>query len=351
MHSIELRRKGKQGLMAIKLDMSKAYNRVEWAYLDAMMRKLGFIERWIKLIMMCVTTVTYSVLINGEPRGRISPSRGLRQGDPISPYIFLLCSEGLFAMQKREEIVGRIKGVSVCHGASQVSHILFADDSIIFCRASVREGQRVMKVLADYEQESGQKLNKEKTSLFFSRNTSRDCQEEIKELFGAQIIQQHERYLGLPPLVGREKKKAFSQVKDQVGRKIANWKGKLFSNAGREILIKAVAQATPTYKMSYFKFLDSLCKELNSMTRNFWWGQKDKERKMASISWEKLCIPKSEGSMGFKDLKVFNLALLAKQEWWLQQNPNSITYKILKAKYFKGSNFMEANLGRRPSCV
>ena len=129
-----------------------------------------------------------------------------------------------------------------------------------------------MKVLADYERESGQKLNKEKTSLFFSRNTSRDSQEEIKELFGAQIIQQHERYVALPPTCGPWKEKCFSWIKDQVGRKIANWKGKLLSNAGREILIKAVAQATPTYTMSCFKFPNSLCKELNSLTRNFWWG-------------------------------------------------------------------------------
>ena len=155
MNSIELRRKGKQGLMAIKLDISKAYNRVEWAYFDAMMRKLGFAKRWIKLIMRCVTMVTYSVLINGEPRGRISPSRGLRQGDPISPYLFLLCSEGLSTMLKRKETVGRIKVVSVCCRAPLVSYLLFADNSIIFCRASVREGQRVMKVLADYEQELG----------------------------------------------------------------------------------------------------------------------------------------------------------------------------------------------------
>ena len=120
MHSIDQRRRGKQDLMVTKLDISKAYNKVEWAFLDAMMRKLGFAERWINLIMMCVTMATYSVLINGEPRGRISPSRGLCQGDPISLYLFLLCSEGLLAMLKREEAKGRIKGVSVCRDAPQV---------------------------------------------------------------------------------------------------------------------------------------------------------------------------------------------------------------------------------------
>ena len=114
----------------------------------------------------------------------------------------------------------------------------------------------------------------------------------------------------MPPLVGKGKRKAFNRIKDLVGREIAGWKGKLLSNAGREILINAVAQATPTYTMSCFKLPDSLCKELNSMMSNFWWGQKEKERKMAWISWEKLGTPKKEWGMGFRDLKAFNLALL-----------------------------------------
>lgn len=163
----------------------------------------------------------------------------------------------------------------------------------------------MLKVLADYEKESGQKLNREKTSLFFSKNTCGAVQEEIKTSFGAQIIHKHERYLGLPTLVGRGKKKAFNRIKDQVGRRIVGWKGKLLSAAGREILIKAVAQATMTYTMSCFKLPDSVCKELNSMVSQFWWGQRDKERKMAWMSWESLCTQKSEGGMSFKNLKAF----------------------------------------------
>ena len=121
----------------------------------------------------------------------------------------------------------------------------------------------------------------------------------MKQKFGAQIIQHHEKYLGLPLLVGKGKRKAFNRIKDQVGRKIASWKGKLLSNGGREILIKAVAQAMPTYIMSCFKLSKSLCKEMNSMMSNFWWGQKEKERKMAWISWEKLFTSKMEGGGGY----------------------------------------------------
>ena len=127
----------------------------------------------------------FSVLINGEPKGKIIPTRGLRQGDPISPYLFLLCAEGLTVMLRKEECGGMISGVSVYRGAPQISHLLFADDCIIFGKANVGEVNRVLKVLADYEKESGQKLNKEKTSLFFSRNTGKEIREEIKGKFGA----------------------------------------------------------------------------------------------------------------------------------------------------------------------
>lgn len=176
------------------------------------------------------------------------------------------------------------EGVAVCRDAPRISHLLFADDSIIFCRTTAEEGSRVLKVLADYEGDSSQKLKKEKTSLFFSKNTRREVQEQVKSQFGAQIIKHHERYLGLLPLIGKGKKKAFNRIKDLVGRKMVRWKGKLLSNVGREILIKVVAQAIPTYTMSCFKLLDSLCKELNSMMSNSWWGQKEKKRKMTWIS-------------------------------------------------------------------
>ena len=226
----------------------------------------------MSLIMMCVKTMSYSVLINGEPRRSITPTRGLRQGDPISPYLFLLCTKGLSAMIKRKERLGKLRGVSVKKGVPRISHLFFANDSLIFCRATDGDCAQIVEVFATYEKDSVQKLNKEKTSLFFSKNTSKDIQERAKETFGAQIIQQHEKYLSLPPLMGWSKKKYFNRIKDQVSRKIAGWKGKLLSNAGREILIKAVAQATPTYTMSCFKLPDSLCSNLNSLIGKFWWG-------------------------------------------------------------------------------
>ena len=136
-----------------------------------------------------------------------------------------------------------------------------------------------------------------------------------------------------------------------MSRKIAGWKGKLLSNAGREILIKVVAQATPTYTMSCFKLLDSLCSDLNLLMGKFWWGQKANERKLAWVSWEKLCSPKVDGEMGFRDFKAFNLALLAKQGWRILKNSDSLVYKVFKAKYFAETTFLEAQMGRKTSHI
>ena len=122
--------------MALKLDISKAYDCVEWHFLQRVMEKLGFPVDWIKMVMSCVTTPSFSILINGKPYGMIHPSRGICQGDPLSPYLFLLCAEGFTALLKKAELEGRIKGVSIYRGSPKVTNLMFADDSLLFCQAA-----------------------------------------------------------------------------------------------------------------------------------------------------------------------------------------------------------------------
>ena len=116
--------------MALKLDMSKAYDRVEWSFLKDVMVRMGFNSKWIALVMECITSVSYSLLVNGEPHGHITPTRGIRQGDPLSPYLFLLCSEGLHRLIQAVANNGDIKGVSICRNGPKLTHLLFADDSL-----------------------------------------------------------------------------------------------------------------------------------------------------------------------------------------------------------------------------
>ena len=145
---------------------------------------------------------------------------------------------------------------------------------LIFCKASLEECDSLQRILQVYERALGQQLNRAKTSLFFSSNTNPSVQEEIKQRFGAQVIGQHEKYLGLASLVRRKRQNTFNDIKEKLVKKLAGWKEKLLSKASNEVLIKAVAQTIPTYIMSCFKLPDTLCEELTSMIRNFWWGQK-----------------------------------------------------------------------------
>jgi hypothetical protein len=132
--------------------------------------------------MTCVTTPTYSVLVNGIPTGKIIPTRGLWQGDPLSPYLFMLCSKGLSSLLLQAEMEGRLTGIPISAQGFKLSHLFFADDSLIFCRANFSEWNTVQSLLQVYEKASGQKLNVEKTSIFFSKNTRQHFRESIGSL-------------------------------------------------------------------------------------------------------------------------------------------------------------------------
>ena len=273
LHSMQ-KHVGKEDYMAIKLDMSKAYDKVEWSYLESVMRRVGFTERWITLLMLCVKTVSYSILVNGEPKGMIYPTRGIRQGDPLSPFLFLLCTEGLNGLINKATDKGDIKGYALCRKSPRLTHLLFVDDSLLFCRATIQECQQVLNILETYGRCSGQQINKAKTTIFFSKSTPEEVKNHIKSTLDVPVILQYKKYLGLPSLVGKNKKASFNYIKERLWKKIQGWKEKLLSQAGREILIKAVVQAIPTYTMSCFKLPLGLCGDIESIIRKFWWGQK-----------------------------------------------------------------------------
>ena len=143
--------------------------------------------------------------------------------------------------------------------------------------------------------------------------------------------------------MGRNKRNTFNDIKEKLCRKLFGWKEKMLSKAGKEVLIKAMALAIPTYTMSCFKLPDTLCDELIAMIRKFWWGQRKDGNKILWLSWEKMCEPKSNRGMAFKNLKLFNLALLAKQGWRHQVGHDSLVYRVLKVKYFPICDFIHAS--------
>ena len=154
-----IRKRGQDGEIALKLDISKAYDRVDWAYLHQRMVSMGFCEGWIKWMMRCVTTVVYEFCFNGMTVGPIVPGRGLRQGDPLSPYLFLFCVEGLSNTLDKAAEREEITGCRVSASAPEITHLLFADDSFLFFKAHVNEVLKIKSILEEYATQSGQAIN------------------------------------------------------------------------------------------------------------------------------------------------------------------------------------------------
>ncbi|KAF5449841.1 hypothetical protein F2P56_030246 [Juglans regia] len=214
---LRTKRYGQKGYMSLKLDMSKAYDKVEWVFLEKIMKKMGFANTFVDLIMTCVRTVSFSVLINGATHGPIIPSRELRQGNPLSPYLFLLCTEGLIALLKEAECEQLLRGIRVCRGAPMITHLLFADDGIIFCKADGETARHLQLVLEKYEVASGQKINRDKTAMVFSKNVEASKQRELLDLWGLRRYQQYDTYLGLLILLGDLKPKLLKVLKQEFG--------------------------------------------------------------------------------------------------------------------------------------
>lgn len=187
-HYLRRKTQGRYGYAGLKIDISKAYDRLEWQFVESMLIKFGFNQTWIARVMTCIRTVTYSFLQQGTVFGEVKPERGIRQGDPISPYIYILCAEGLSSMIRRNEEVGLIHGCKIANVAPRVSHLLFADDCYLFFKATISEAMTMKNVLKKYEAVSGQAINFTNSSITFSLNTAVEDKRRISEALEVEEV-------------------------------------------------------------------------------------------------------------------------------------------------------------------
>uniref|UniRef100_A0A803NYQ1 CCHC-type domain-containing protein n=1 Tax=Cannabis sativa TaxID=3483 RepID=A0A803NYQ1_CANSA len=280
--------------------------------------------------------------------GSVLPTRSLRQGCPLSPYLFLIVSEGFSRLLQYEEQLGNLNGFAITRRATPISHLFFADDSLLFCQANEHSCMAIKRVLYTYHRASGQLLNPDKSVMSFSPNTTLGMQLFFRRQLNMSICECHEAYLGLPAFSGRNKKELFSGVKEKIWRLMQKWREQLFLAGGKEVLLKAVIQSIPTYAMSYFWLPITFCHQLASMMSNFWWGSNENGSKIHWRNWNYMCKTKSNGGLGFRSFIHFNQALLAKQAWRILQNPNSLLSQLFKSRYHPHNSFLEAHHGHSP---
>lgn len=292
LHYLKVSGATKHCTMAVKSDISKAYDRLEWSFIREVLERMGFHHTWVNWMLQCISTVSYSFLINNEVAGNVHPQRGIRQGDLLSPYIFILCGEVLSGLCKKAQISGTLPGVGVARNSPKVNHLLFADDTMFFTKSDPQSCAALMEIMSEYEEASGQKINALKSSITFSAKTPPEVRSRVKLQLGIDKEGGVGKYLGLPEHFGRRKKDLFAYIVDRMRQKAMTWNTRFLSTAGKATMLQSVLSPIPTFAMSCFELPIGLCNQIQSVLTRFWWDAKKGENKICWVSWDKLTLPK-----------------------------------------------------------
>ncbi|KAG6474804.1 hypothetical protein ZIOFF_064019 [Zingiber officinale] len=286
------------GNLILKLDMAKAYDRVQWGVLFRVMAAFGFSETVIAFIRRCVTSSWFSVLVNGQLSGFFRSQRGLRQGDPISPFLFILAAE-LFS-RGIEALFAAYPGMAYATGCDmRVSHLAYADDVVIFLNGSLDCVRRGKDFLDRYEAQSGQAINAEKSSFFPSRRISDRRRQQIAAITGFGLGERPMLYLGVPIISGNKRTVHFAPLLAKIQRKFQGWNLSRLSHGGRLMLIQSV-------------LISEILRKLEGVFASFFWSSVGHDRKVHWVAWRDICRPKQEGGLGIRRLSEVGVALSMK---------------------------------------
>lgn len=298
----------------IKLDITKAFDSVSWEYLLDLLGRRGFPNSWINWLAALLRTSSSHIMLNGCPGDNFRHLRGLRQGDPLSPYLFILAIDvlnNIFDMATQLGHLSKLKGRQ-----ANLRISMYADDAVIFTNPRREDIACIMDIMKAFGETTGLKINIQKSTIASIRCTGIDMDEVLQDFPGPRVNFPMQ-YLGLPLTLGRIKMVHLQYIQDKAKGRVAGWQGRLLNVAGRRELVRSVLSSLPVYLLTVVKAPKQFIKELDKLRRRFLWaGDTELTGGKCRVAWVKVCTPTTNGGLGIMEMEKFSRALRLRWLWY-----------------------------------
>ncbi|KAG7579142.1 Reverse transcriptase domain [Arabidopsis thaliana x Arabidopsis arenosa] len=322
----------------LKVDLRKAFDSVRWDFVIAAMRALAIPKRFINWVYQCISTPTFTVSVNGCNGGFFKSTKGLRQGDPLSPYLFVLAMEVFSNLLHSRYAAGYIHYHPKASDLN-ISHLMFADDVMIFFDGGSSSLHGICETLDDFASWSGLKVNKDKSQLFHAGLDQIECNATVA--YGFPLGTLPIRYLGLPLMCRKLRIAEYEPLLEKITNKFRSWATKCLSFAGRIQLIASVIFGSINFWMSTFVLPKGCIKKIECLCSRFLWSGNIEEGRVAKVSWAALCLPKNEGGLGLRRLQEWNKTLSMRLIWRLFDQKDSLWAQWHRHHHLRNSSFWE----------
>jgi hypothetical protein len=322
---------------ALKIDLKKAFDTISWQFIIKGLQCIGLPERMITWIRACISSAFFSVGINGSLHGFFPSSRGLRQGNPLSPYLFVIAMEGLGGMLRLAAQNPSFKFHWRCKQNS-ITHLAFADDLMVFCHADLASVELIRGALDSFARTSGLIINRRKSSVFLSG---------VEDSIGVAITNCLQfqpgvlpvKYLGVPLISSRLSHQHCTPLVERIVSRIRLWTSASLTYAGRLQLIKSTLFSIQVYWSSLFILPTSIIRRIEGIFAAFLWKGTSLTPTGAKVAWASLCYPKSEGGLGIKRIKDWNKAAILKLVWRILTESSSVWVSWIHSNLLRGRCF------------
>lgn len=328
--------------VVFKIDFEKAYDRVQWEFLYEVMQKKNFGQHFISWVKKINEGGKVSININGEMGPFFKTYRGLRQGDPLSPILFNRVGDALSAILEEATKNGVLEGLVPNLVEGGLTHLQYADDTILFTKATSSNILALKFLLFCFEEMSGMKINYQKSEVYVL-GVTKEIEEEIADMLNCKVGEMPFNYLGLPMGVEKLGKKVFTPLMQKIEKRLESWHSGHLSFGGREIRINSCLSSVPLYAMGFYKLPDDFHHKIDSIRGRFYWQGTGGKKKYHMIRWSALSRPKDFGGLGFIDTKVMNMCLLSKWIMKIEGGSQDMSCCVLRKKYLGQKGFFQSS--------